>query len=112
MTSRYKGMQMYKERRLADRRELAVLCVSIARKRARYDDSDWYPCEIWDVSTKGIRLICAASYVFDVGAEVELLCFPDNEATYLGQGGIACHITGRVVWRDDENKHLGIEFTS
>ena len=99
------------ESRRSPRRKIDPLPVSIVRLRGRQWIEQLHFGEILEVSTTGARIRVNGSRLFDVGAPIELLCFPGKAADGIDLHTMPSHLTGGIVWKDDAAGHMGVEFT-
>lgn len=68
--------------------------------------------EILEVSTTGARIQVISPLLFEVGAQVEVLCFSRNGANGIDMQATPSHLTGGVVWKDNTRRQMGIAFTA
>jgi len=100
------------EMRRSPRREIDPLPVSIVQHRGNPWTERLNFGEIRDVSTTGARIWVTGTLVFDVGAVVELICFPKNDMNTIGLQATPPRLTGGVVWKNDAAAQMGVAFTS
>ena len=101
-----------KELRRSARREIDPLPVSIVQHHGNQRTERLNFGEILDVSTTGARIRVTGTLVFDVGARVELICFPKNITNTIGMQTTPPRLTSDVVWKDENTSQMGVAFTS
>jgi hypothetical protein len=64
--------------------------------------------KLLDAGLGGVRIRLTRAAPISTGQELDFICLPDMQQQETWQDPI--HVLGKIVWHDDRNNYLGLEY--